>query len=614
MIDTQKFREIKNKHAKIDGIDGLLFEKLNIVDSDTGSYAYLNECIADGSSANFKGLKESRESGYIEPGENTYTIDYNSALIAFSENFTIPSTLYAEYWGGGSIIWADDVSSLQEACRTIDNNALYKDGSVALTGNLNLNGNNINNVTTLNGVNIRTHKHLGSDVDGTAQLEEESIPALPISKITNLQTSLNSKQDKLPAYQSGKYLTNNGSALSWGSITSRNIGEVVQSILPLNDPKLHLLNGSVLSGTGTYGDLYNYLLNNATTTQYVYGINTVGSLQNENGVLSGFSSSNYAQIPLTFGSVDQADWEVQIKFKYKAPTESVSTSTHYQNLISSESSNAAFSVTIWFNTQLYNSRRTDHFMLSIRYTNSSGNIVTAQRPLIDSESIFQEGQYYWIRYGYTNSSFYVLFSTDGVEFLQLSFTSIRNATFPIYEKSFLNLGIHLNAADVGPWLGSIDLNGCYIDSNGVRLWQGGSTYSRAEASYLVDEGIWQGTKYKYGVCGKFSLDLMNRTAKLPLVNSILQGSVTPDHVGNIVEAGLPNITGRIGGLSYDQQNSKDGMTGAFYWGDTTVNGAGSGSDDRYGYFNASRSNAIYGNSNTVQPQTVKVLNYMVVAK
>lgn len=65
--------------------------------------------------------------------------------------------------------------------------------------------------------------------------------------------------------------------------------------------------------------------------------------------------------------------------------------------------------------------------------------------------------------------------------------------------------------------------------------------------------------------------------------------------------GLPNITGRIGGLSWDSNDSKNGMNGAFYWGDTEVRGGGEGAADRYGYFNASRSSSIYGKSSHVTP-------------
>ena len=213
-VQIKKFRTIVNKHIKFNEMNPP--EKLNVVYSDTGSYAYLSECVADNNPANFQGLKETLEGEFILPGENTYTIDYDSALIAFSDRYTIPSTLYAYYWGGGSVIWAEDVTDLQEACNTIHSNALYKDGSVALEGNLNLNGHQLRNVTTINSINLGTHKHLGQEIDGTTQLTEDSISNLSMSKITGLQTALDSKQNKLPTYQSGKFLTNNGSALSWG--------------------------------------------------------------------------------------------------------------------------------------------------------------------------------------------------------------------------------------------------------------------------------------------------------------------------------------------------------------------------------------------------------------
>lgn len=224
MIDTQKFRVVVNKHTKIEGSDALS-EKLNIEHTNTGNYAYLNECVADNNPSNFQGLTESEGGGtWILPGDNTYTITYDSALITFAANYTIPTTLYAHYWGGGSIIWADDVRSLQDACKVIDNNTLYKDGSVALTGDLNLNGNAVKNVTTVNNVNINTHKHLGTGIDNTEKLGDDSISSLSISKISGLQNALNAKQDKLPAYQSGKFLSNNGSILFWESILYGSLG------------------------------------------------------------------------------------------------------------------------------------------------------------------------------------------------------------------------------------------------------------------------------------------------------------------------------------------------------------------------------------------------------
>jgi hypothetical protein len=58
------------------------------------------------------------------------------------------------------------------------------------------------------------------------------------------------------------------------------------------------------------------------------------------------------------------------------------------------------------------------------------------------------------------------------------------------------------------------------------------------------------------------------------------------------------------------------IEGAIYRASTKANKyAGSNDfDNDYLAFDASRSNPIYGRSNTVQPQTIKVLHYMVVSK
>jgi len=605
---TSKFRTIVNKHAKIAG--DIEPEKLNVVESDSGSYAYLNECIADSDPNNFKGLTESKEGGtFIEPSDSTYTIDYDSALISFSESYTIPETLYAWYWGGGSVIWADDVNSLQEACNTIDNNTLYKDGSVALTGNLNANGNNIVNVNNVNGVSIRNHAHLGQAIDGTVQLGDDSISELSMSKVTGLQTALNGKENKLPTYQSGKFLTNNGNAVSWGYASSRNIGEVVQSMLPLNDPKLRLLNGDLLTTTA-YPDLNNYILTNSLVTQYPSGVEIVGNLQNSNHVLSGFSNSDYAQIPVTFGPVDQ-DWEIQIKFKYKQTT--VLNTTVYQNLLTPEVDDSAFISHLYLKYINYgHSHISLSLILELKYTNSSGSVVSGTyeywTSLIDNND-------YWLKIGYSNSQVYVKLSSDGETYTTIIWGPYgSNITFPIYDKSFLILGANPRASSISPWLGSIDLKECYLSVGNNIIWQGGITYNKADADFLLEEGIWQSYKYKYGVCGKFVYDYTNKTIRLPKANCILQGSIADYNVGNIVEAGLPNITGN-GWVQYGINESD--WAGAFKASNVTGK-ADQASGTAVGQgtlaFNASWSNPIYGKSNTVQPQTIKALNYMVVAK
>ena len=101
--------------------------------------------------------------------------------------------------------------------------------------------------------------------------------------------------------------------------------------------------------------------------------------------------------------------------------------------------------------------------------------------------------------------------------------------------------------------------------------------------------------------------------RLPKITGFVEGASGVATLGDLTEAGLPNITG-----GYHDARSwiEYGVTGAF----TGTAIVGTGGADYYSsapnstiVFNASNSNPIYGNSNTVQPQSVKVLYYIVVA-
>ena len=132
------------------------------------------------------------------------------------------------------------------------------------------------------------------------------------------------------------------------------------------------------------------------------------------------------------------------------------------------------------------------------------------------------------------------------------------------------------------------------------------------ANYFCSEADWQQSVTDYGVCGKFVYDGVNNTVRLPKVIGFIEGTIDSNTLGDLVEAGLPNIMGEFFGESDIQEYT---YTGAFYR--TTIGSKkGIGSTDADNYqtgFDASRSNSIYGNSTTVQPQAVKVLYYIVVA-
>lgn len=119
------------------------------------------------------------------------------------------------------------------------------------------------------------------------------------------------------------------------------------------------------------------------------------------------------------------------------------------------------------------------------------------------------------------------------------------------------------------------------------------------------EANWQTAVTTYGVCGKFVYDSVNNTVRLPKITGIIEGTTDVTALGDLVEAGLPSIE-HTHTSYYRDPNSSSGSN----------NGVGSGS-----WFNFSSKetsintavNSIYGKSNTVQPQTIKVLYYIVIA-
>ena len=126
---------------------------------------------------------------------------------------------------------------------------------------------------------------------------------------------------------------------------------------------------------------------------------------------------------------------------------------------------------------------------------------------------------------------------------------------------------------------------------------------------FTDETTWQNTVNSKGVCGKFVYNSTNNTVRLPKITGFIEGTVDSNALGDLIEAGLPNITGEFAVKAQPKT-----PTGAFY---TISTGGGSYDNSFTGNevigFKASISNSIYGNSSTVQPQSIKVFYYIVVA-
>lgn len=184
----------------------------------------------------------------------------------------------------------------------------------------------------------------------------------------------------------------------------------------------------------------------------------------------------------------------------------------------------------------------------------------------------------------------------------------------------INLGVR-NIGEIFPALlpvtdaGAHLLDGSLILGGGI--YQGFVDYIAALygdgtniPNYFCTESDWQSSVSTYGVCGKFVYDSTNNTVRLPKVTGIIEGTTDASALGDLVEAGLPNITGDTGWL-----RNSDEQTGCFKTG--TVSKSvfnNNGRTTNYStHLDASLSSYIYGNSNTVQPQTIKAYYYIVIA-
>ena len=135
-------------------------------------------------------------------------------------------------------------------------------------------------------------------------------------------------------------------------------------------------------------------------------------------------------------------------------------------------------------------------------------------------------------------------------------------------------------------------------------------------SLACTEEEWQTTATMTvgGQVGKFVVDDEAGTIRLPKIIMPIQGLTDLSKLGEIVEAGLPNITGEFRGRN--AYNSDAILAeGAF----TTkvadaVTGAQQSGENRYTWvFDASLSNPIYGNSDTVQQEQIQYPYFIQVA-
>lgn len=354
-------------------------------------------------------------------------------------------------------------------------------------------------------------------------------------------------------------------------------------------------------------------------------INIEGALTNNNGVFSGFNSTNTLNIPGNF-QPDNTPWEILFKI-----TTGSNISTSQRIALISSSYGIHFGI--------YNSK----FEIYLSTNGSSWNLANGT---VGTYTVLANTEYY-VQAKYTGSAYTVSYSLTGEPDSFTQDISVTSSTPLNFSNGYLNIGGNTN-----PWLGSIDLNESYININGEQWWQWNgltatrTTYTIGTADIdkplnltfkqmvldaiqnanpigrpifclngetLNSNEIWlEGAEVSkaayaelYEVYGDTYGDPEDENNFLlpDFRNRSIWG--TADDEFGYQAAALPNITGSIGPRPLLDQSATH--SGALI--STRSSGYGGGNMGFTGYrfrFDASRSSSIYQDSTTVIPPALKI--------
>lgn len=144
------------------------------------------------------------------------------------------------------------------------------------------------------------------------------------------------------------------------------------------------------------------------------------------------------------------------------------------------------------------------------------------------------------------------------------------------------------------------LGGEYSRTTYADLW----AWVQTQQGYLIEESAWQAKAAANGENVPFySKGDGSTTFRVPAMKCWVKGAGSISEVGDYLAAGLPNIEGEAGSkISAKEELS---CTGALYQSLVSVGGEANGNYKYVGLgFDASRSNTIYGASDTVQPPSI----------
>lgn len=461
-----------------------------------------------------------------------------------------------------------------------------------------------------------TYKGLHYSIDAVNDLYKGAVLYSPTETYNSKSIVFNIGEDGIALYRSltdnnlGNPLTDieKWQAVDLGGSSSSGSGlsmfdlVVKDHILSYEESKGLALQGTYVYKDAVPGSRYGYPdFYNRCVEEFEDDGNTLLSIKNnvslvgapvvDNGVISGFSTSNYATA-LTFPTDEDFVFEFKIKTGadisgeqeiFACPTAS-GPAQNYFCLVNLESNNlnAIFNggLGVW------------------QYS-----FGTPAQP--ETDYIVK------VVYSKTNNTLHVTMSLANGTVL-LDDTKQVGELYDIKD-AVIGTGKDTAALIFNPFKGSVDLKECYIESNGERIWSGATTAAKNANGHIfydiadkatVDEIFSQrGEAWFYGV------DTENERVFLPR-GTRSQYTVNTDETGDYVEAGLPNIKSSRG-LGYSDDNPTSDVPPFVYVGSFGNVGGGSSIEKAYS-FDASTANPIYGKSDSVQPYATKKLLYIVV--
>lgn len=466
-----------------------------------------------------------------------------------------------------------------------------------------------------------TYKGLHYSIDAVNDLYKGAVLYSPTETYNSKSIVFNIGEDGIALYRSltdnnlGNPLTDieKWQAVDLGGSSSSGSGlsmfdlVVKDHILSYEESKGLALQGSYVYKDAVPGSRYGYPdFYNRCVEEFEDDGNTLLSIKNnvsfvgapvvDNGVISGFSTSNYIKLPQVFNP-GSSTWEIVIPFSVdNLDTEQ----SIFMSCVEGSSPNRYLLLAVEPNTGeircYYNYEQTNW-----QTTGSFG-----------AENTISTGKKYWVKVEYDGTNLKGYLSTNGSDY-----TLCLNEEIAIPATASTNnitaLGLYVANEKTLPLNGSIDLKESYININGQRIWSGATTAAKNANGHIfydiadkatVDEIFSQrGEAWFYGV------DTENERVFLPR-GTRSQYTVNTDETGDYVEAGLPNIKSSRG-LGYSDDNPTSDVPPFVYVGSFGNVGGGSSIEKAYS-FDASTANPIYGKSDTVQPYATKKLLYIVV--